>query len=79
MRDEIEHLVVGVTDLGESFAVDDFVEYTRRSKLGRDIVRIVLASSFVPLDQGAVVFVCWDDEVGANHCVDQSVVAVDTC
>ena len=78
MRDEIEHLVVGVTDLGESFAVHDFVEYTRRSKTGREIVRIVLAI-VVPLDQGAAVFVCWDDEVGANHCVDQSVVAVDAC
>ena len=73
VRNEIVHLVVGVTDLGKALAVHDLVEDTRRSEMRGKVVGIVLAA-IIPLDEGATAGRY--DEIGGLHCVDQSVGAL---
>ena len=73
MRDEITHLIVGVTDLGKSLAVHDLVKDARRSEMRGEVVGIVLAT-FIPIDEGAAAGRY--DEIGGFHCVDQSIVVM---
>ena len=73
MRDEIVHLVVGVTDLSKALAVHDLVKDTRCSEMRGEVVGIVLLA-VVPPDEGAAVGRY--DEIGGYHCGDQLVGAM---
>lgn len=73
VRDEIVHLVVGVTNLGKALAVHDLVKDTRCSEMRGEVVGIVLAA-VIPPDEGTAVGRY--DEIGGYHCIDQSIVVM---